>query len=109
MLHGKWLGHSVHAAITDAPIGALTLVIVFDVLDLRAAADIALGFGILAMLGAAVAGAADYVDTDDDTRMVATVHATLMTIALVLYVVSLGPSCRSRTSKRRNADNGPAD
>ena len=101
LLHGKWLGHSIHAAITDAPIGALTLVIVFDILDLRAAADIALGFGILAMLAAAVAGAADYVDTDDDTRMVATVHATLMTTALVLYVVSLvmrlGPPGADRT------------
>jgi nitrite reductase/ring-hydroxylating ferredoxin subunit len=67
----------------------LTLTIVFDVLDVRNAADIALGLGILTMLGAALAGVADYVDTDDDARVAATVHSTLMTTALVIYVVSL--------------------
>ncbi len=33
-------------------------------------------------------GAADYSDTDDEPRMVATVHATLMVIALVVYAIS---------------------
>ena len=88
-LHGKWLGHSVHGALTDAPIGALTLAIIFDALDLRAAADISLGLGVLAMVGAALAGAADYSDTDDDALTVATVHSTLMVVALVVYLVSL--------------------
>jgi len=87
-LNGKWLGHSIHAVLTDVPIGVMTLVIIFDVLGATHAADVALGFGILAMLGAALAGAADYADTDDDPRMVATVHATLMVTALVLYVIS---------------------
>ena len=87
-LNGKWLGHSVHAALTDVPTGVLTLAIFFDLLDLRTAADWAIGFGVLAMLGAAVSGSADYSDTDDDPRMVATVHATLMVIALVVYLVS---------------------
>jgi nitrite reductase/ring-hydroxylating ferredoxin subunit len=89
LLNGKWLGHSVHAALTDAPIGAFTLVIVFDVLDLRLAADISLCLGVLAMVGAALAGAADYSATDDDARSVATVHATLMVVALVVYLLSL--------------------
>src|SRR4051794_11117857 len=94
-LNGKWLGHSIHAVLTDVPIGALTLVIIFDILvaanvaDLRRAADITLAFGILAMLAAAVAGFADYMDTDDDARIVATVHMTMMLIALVFYVISL--------------------
>lgn len=88
-LHGKWIGHSLHAAITDVPIGALTLTVVFDLIDQRPAADIALGLGILAMVGAALAGAADYVDTDDNARVAATVHSTMMTTALVIYVISL--------------------
>jgi nitrite reductase/ring-hydroxylating ferredoxin subunit/uncharacterized membrane protein len=87
-LHGKWLGHSLHAALTDLPIGVLALAILFDVLDLRPAADWAIGIGILGMIAAAVAGAADYSDTNDDPRMVGTVHATLMVIALVVYLVS---------------------
>ena len=53
------------------------------------------------MLGAAVAGAADYMDTDDDARVVATVHSTLMVVALIVYVVSLvlrlGASTGDRT------------
>jgi nitrite reductase/ring-hydroxylating ferredoxin subunit/uncharacterized membrane protein len=88
-LHGKWLGHSVHALLTDLPIGALSLTVLFDLLDLREAADISLIVGVLGMVAAAVAGAADYADTDDDPRAAATVHATLMVVSLVFYLVSL--------------------
>ena len=88
-LNGKWLGHSIHGALTDIPIGAFTLVMLFDLLNQPYAADIALVIGVLVMVAAALAGTADYSDTDDEPRMVATVHATLMTTALVLYVVSI--------------------
>jgi nitrite reductase/ring-hydroxylating ferredoxin subunit/uncharacterized membrane protein len=88
-LNGRWLGHPLHAVLTDAPIGILFLVIVLDVLDQRAAADVALIVGILSMLAAAVVGAADYTDTDGSAREKATVHSTLMVIALLVYVVSL--------------------
>jgi nitrite reductase/ring-hydroxylating ferredoxin subunit len=44
---------------------------------------------VLSMLAAAVAGLADYTDTDGTARMRATVHATLMVVALVVFVVSL--------------------
>jgi nitrite reductase/ring-hydroxylating ferredoxin subunit/uncharacterized membrane protein len=88
-LNGRWLGHPLHAVLTDVPIGCFTLVLIFDVIDQRHAADISLGFGLLAMLGAAVAGLADYTDTDDHPLMVATVHATIMTLALVVLLVSL--------------------
>lgn len=88
-LNGTWLGHSVHSALTDLPIGILTLVLVFDVLDLRQAADIALLVGVLALIASAVAGLADYVDTEDLTRNRATVHASLMVVGLVVLIVSL--------------------
>jgi nitrite reductase/ring-hydroxylating ferredoxin subunit/uncharacterized membrane protein len=99
-LNGKWLGHSIHAALTDVPVGVFTLAILFDVLDLRQAADIGVGFGILAMVAAAVAGLADYTDTDDHPRMVATVHATLMVLALLVYSVSLWLRLSSPTGDR---------
>jgi nitrite reductase/ring-hydroxylating ferredoxin subunit/uncharacterized membrane protein len=89
LLHGRWLGHPVHAATTDLPIGILTLVIVFDLLGQATAADVALIAGILTMLLAALSGAADYADTDGTARVRATVHSTLMVIALVIYLVSL--------------------
>lgn len=88
LLIGRWLGHPLHAVLTDAPIGILFLVIVFDVLSLGQAAAWALGFGILTMLAAALAGFADYADTDGKARERATLHSMLMVVALVLYLVS---------------------
>jgi nitrite reductase/ring-hydroxylating ferredoxin subunit/uncharacterized membrane protein len=89
LLNGRWLGHPLHAVLTDAPIGILFLVIVFDVLAMAEAAAWAVGIGILAMLGAALAGMADYADTDGKARERASLHSTLMVVALVGYIVSL--------------------
>jgi nitrite reductase/ring-hydroxylating ferredoxin subunit/uncharacterized membrane protein len=89
LLNGRWLGHPLHAVLTDAPIGILFLVIVFDVLGGPEAAAWALAVGILAMLGAALAGFADYADTDGRARERATLHSTLMVVALVGYIVAL--------------------
>lgn len=89
LLNGTWLGHPVHAAITDVPIGALTVALILDVVGVPVGADVALLIGVLSMLAAAIAGLADYTDTDATARMRATVHATLMVVALVVFVVSL--------------------
>jgi nitrite reductase/ring-hydroxylating ferredoxin subunit/uncharacterized membrane protein len=88
LLVGRWLGHPMHAVLTDAPIGILFLVIVFDALSMPEAAFWALGIGILAMLAAALAGFADYADTDGKARERATLHSTLMLVGLVVYLVS---------------------
>ena len=89
LLVGRWLGHPLHAVLTDAPIGILFLVIVFDVFAMPEAAFWALAVGILAMLAAALAGFADYADTDGKARERATLHSSLMLTALVVYLVSL--------------------
>ncbi len=89
LLGGRWLGHPLHAVLTDAPIGIFFLVIVLDVIGQPVAADVTLVVGILAALGAALAGFADYSDTDGTARDRATLHSTLMLSATVLYVVSL--------------------
>lgn len=99
-LHGTWLGHSLHAALTDMPIGILVLVTIFDVLRLSTAADVALLVAVLTLLAAATAGLADYTATDGRARRTATVHSTLMITATVLYVISLviragGPADRT--------------
>ena len=88
LLVGRWLGHPLHAVLTDAPIGILFLVIVFDVIDDPGAAALTLAVGILAMLAAALAGFADYADTDGKARERATLHSSLMVLALVGYLVS---------------------
>ncbi len=89
LLHGRWLGHPLHAASTDLPIGMLALVMVFDLIGQPVAADVALVAGIVFALASALSGLADYTDTDGSARVRATVHSTLMILALVLYVVSL--------------------
>lgn len=89
LLVGRWLGHPLHAVLTDAPIGILFLVIVFDVIGDPGAAVITLVVGILAMLAAALAGYADYADTDGKARERATLHSTLMLVALAGYLISL--------------------
>lgn len=88
-LNGTWLGHPVHAALTDLPIGVLTVSIILDLIGQPVGADVALLVGILSIVAAAVAGLADYTDTDGTARTRATVHATLMTVSLVVFVASL--------------------
>jgi nitrite reductase/ring-hydroxylating ferredoxin subunit/uncharacterized membrane protein len=88
-LNGTWLGHPLHALLTDVPIGALTLALVLDFFGQRTGADIAIAVGVLSMVAAAVAGFADYADTDGMARVRATLHATIMVVALVVYAASL--------------------
>jgi nitrite reductase/ring-hydroxylating ferredoxin subunit/uncharacterized membrane protein len=88
-LNGTWLGHPVHAALTDVPVGAMTVAIVLDIIGQRVAADVTVLVGVLSIVAAAVSGLADYSDVDGTARSRATVHATVMTTALVLFFVSL--------------------
>jgi nitrite reductase/ring-hydroxylating ferredoxin subunit/uncharacterized membrane protein len=100
LLNGTWLGHPLHAVLTDAPIGIFTAVILLDVLNQRIAADVTLVLGVLTMAAAALAGLADYTDTDETPRTRATLHGTLMVVALLVYLASLavrasGPADRA--------------
>jgi len=65
-LNGTWLGEPLHVVLTDLPIGAWTVAIVFDALDLirkrrefSPAADTSLAVGLLGAVGAAFTGITD--------------------------------------------------
>jgi nitrite reductase/ring-hydroxylating ferredoxin subunit/uncharacterized membrane protein len=88
-LDGTWLGHPVHAAVTDVPIGALTVSLVADLIGQPLVADVSMLIGVLAMVASAATGLADYTDVEGTARNRATVHGTLMTITLVIYALSL--------------------
>lgn len=90
LLIGRWLGHPLHPALTDAPIGILFLATIFDLLGQPDAARVSLVVGILAVLAAALSGLADFADTDGRARVRATLHGTVMVVALAGYLVSLG-------------------
>jgi nitrite reductase/ring-hydroxylating ferredoxin subunit/uncharacterized membrane protein len=87
-LNGVWLGHPLHPAITDVPIGAFFVALVLDLSGQRAAATAAIGVGIVFMLLAALAGYADYIDLEGRTQRFGTIHSSLMLVALVFYLVS---------------------
>lgn len=95
LLHGTWLGHPIHPALTDVPVGAWTAALVLDGIDtiaprrgLGRASNIAVEVGILGGLGAAVAGATDWQYTHDTARRVGLVHGLLNASALGLYIAS---------------------
>ncbi len=88
LLNGRWLGHPLHAAVTDIPIGLLLGVVVLDLIGQPTAADATLLATIAFMVAAAVTGLADYSDTEGTALTRATLHSTLMVIALVVLVVS---------------------
>ncbi|MBV9358616.1 MAG: DUF2231 domain-containing protein, partial [Chloroflexi bacterium] len=101
-LHGTWLGHPLHPALTDIPVGAWTIAAIFDVAELTAGsgsielADDAIGIGIAGALAAAVAGLADWSETDARAKRIGLVHGVLNVAAVGLYTASLITRRRSR-------------
>ena len=88
-LNGTWLGHPVHIAATDLPIGALTVAIILELVGQHTAANLALLVGVASIGASIVTGLADYTDVDGTARTRATVHATVMLIGQAIFVVSL--------------------
>lgn len=90
-LYGVWLGHSLHAAVVTAPIGAWSVAAFFDLIGEERAADILIGAGLLGSAGAAITGAAQWQDAtnDDAPRRVGALHALLNFSAAGLMAGSL--------------------
>lgn len=94
-LHGSWLGHPVHAAITDVPVGAWSTAAVLDAVELVSGtqsyapgADAAVGIGLMGALGAATTGLCDWSKTDPPARRVGVLHALFNAGATVCYATS---------------------
>lgn len=88
LLNGRWLGHPLHAALTDIPIGMLLGAVFLDLVGQPTAADIVLLGTIVFMVLSALSGLADYSDTSGTALTRATLHATLMVAALLILIVS---------------------
>ena len=89
-LYGTWLGHPLHPAVTDVPIGAWTATTVLDALGHEKAADASLKLGVLGAAGSAVTGVAQWYDLQEmkEPRRLGALHASLNTAALGLYLTS---------------------
>lgn len=97
LLHGTTLlGHPLHPAITDVPLGAWTAAVVGDWaahvtrLVPSQAGDVALAVGVLAGLLAAASGYTDFHETYGQERRYGFSHGLTMTAALIVMLVSLG-------------------
>ena len=104
ILNGTILGHPLHPAITDVPVGAWTVTAALDAVEvcggpLIPGADAALVIGLAGGVGAIASGYADWSDTTDDPRTLGMAHAMLNAAAFTLYLTSLG----LRLSGRRRA------
>jgi nitrite reductase/ring-hydroxylating ferredoxin subunit len=95
-LNGVWLGHSVHVAVTDVPIGAWATAEVLDLVSasrggdegLDRAAELALGLGIAGAVGAAVTGLTDWSQIGGTQRRMGLAHALINVGGLVFTVAS---------------------
>jgi nitrite reductase/ring-hydroxylating ferredoxin subunit/uncharacterized membrane protein len=95
-LNGTWLGEPLHVVLTDVPIGAWTVAIMFDALDLirnrrefSLAADTSIAIGLLGAAGAAVTGVTDWSDVDPPARRLGLIHGLLNVGATALFTTSL--------------------
>ncbi len=90
VLHGVWLGHPLHPAMAQVPIGAWMSAGLLDALPgHHKEAQLLVATGIAAAVPTALAGAADWSESDVGQQRVGAVHAVLNSVATGLYVGSL--------------------
>ena len=89
LLNGRWLGHPLHPALTDIPIGAYLVAIVLDAVGQETGAFWATLVGAVAFYAASAAGFADFADADGRTRSRAALHGLVMIVGGFLVTLSL--------------------
>ena len=100
VLSGTRLGHPLHPALTDVPIGSFTAATVLDLIGggrTEEAVEALLALGIVATVPTASAGLADWSDTYGSEQRIGLVHAVANLAALSLFAGSLA----ARRSGRR--------
>ena len=95
-LNGTWLGEPLHVVLTDVPIGAWTVAMVFDALnvvwdrrELARACETSIGIGLLGAAGAAATGMTDWSDVNPPARRLGFIHGLLNLSGITLFATSL--------------------
>jgi nitrite reductase/ring-hydroxylating ferredoxin subunit/uncharacterized membrane protein len=109
LLHGgRWIGHPLHPALSDLPVGLWTAAMVLDATgrgdDPRHGLDAAgtlSAAGILAAGATALTGVVDWTVSNDQDRRVGLFHGLLNTVALGLQGASLGARMTGHRSTAR--------
>ncbi|MEO7752695.1 MAG: hemerythrin domain-containing protein [Terracoccus sp.] len=90
-LRGKWLGHALHPALTDLPLGLWTATTVLDLVGgpgARPAAQRLVGLGLLAVPPTAASGWSEWHRSDRPAQRVGVAHVALNVAAIGLYAGS---------------------
>src|SRR3954471_11791939 len=95
-LNGTWLGEPLHVVLTDVPIGAWTVAMVFDALEMinnrfefAVAADTSIAIGLAGAAGAAITGITDWSDVDPPARRLGLIHGLINVGGAALFGISL--------------------
>jgi nitrite reductase/ring-hydroxylating ferredoxin subunit/uncharacterized membrane protein len=96
ILNGTWLGHALHPALTDIPLGAWSCTMLLDLVSNNAGsdgialgADVTLALGIVGATAAAVTGVTDWSDLYGTDRRVGLMHGLLNSGILLTNIGSL--------------------
>jgi nitrite reductase/ring-hydroxylating ferredoxin subunit/uncharacterized membrane protein len=107
-LNGTWLGEPLHVVLTDVPIGAWTVAMVFDALEMinsrhefALAADTSIAIGLAGAAGAAITGVTDWSDVDPPARRLGLIHGLLNIGATTLFATSIILRKKKARSKGR--------
>ena len=109
LMHGgRWLGHPLHPALSDLPIGLWTGAMVLDITDRSPdpgpgldAAGMLSAAGIAASCATALTGLSDWTVSNEQDRRVGLFHGLLNTVALGLQCASLGTRMTGHRSTAR--------
>lgn len=102
LLHGVWLGHPLHPALVQLPVGAWTGAAVLDLLPgQRGAAGVLVAVGLAGAAPAAWAGWVDWAELDERARRVGLVHAAANAAGVLCYSASLLARVRGRAMRGR--------
>ena len=109
LMHGgRWVGHPLHPALSDLPVGLWTGATLLDFTDHRPApeagvdaAGILSAAGIAASCATALTGLSDWTVSNEQDRRVGLFHGLLNTVALGLQCASLGTRMAGHQSTAR--------
>ncbi|WP_346776664.1 Rieske (2Fe-2S) protein [Streptomyces sp. HNM0574] len=102
VLHGRWLGHPLHPALVQVPVGAWMSAAVLDVVPgAERGARTLVGLGVLSALPAAWSGWVDWAEQHEAQQRTGVVHAGANVLAIGLFAGSWAARGRGRTGLGR--------
>jgi nitrite reductase/ring-hydroxylating ferredoxin subunit/uncharacterized membrane protein len=100
LLHGVWLGHPLHPAVVQLPVGAFVSSAILDLLPgKRRGSTVLIAVGVAGAIPSIAAGWLDWSEMTHARRRVGLVHAAANGVMVGLYTASLVARLRGRSGK----------